>query len=226
MGTITINNSVTYPNKFLSTFGSSSLIEKWISNPANAVAALSGFSGVIIKNGFNSYATVKNKSKVLNFKDSKQEGSDFSFAASINDAQIKTVSQANISGSVYAQSFNSTNVNTLNSVLGAADLHIDIGIDRAFKIGIGKVGESGDFFKKNNKLTSLKEFLQWGNVGKNGLGAVVNVESPTNIAQTHLKATANLRLSGAFTNTATQTGPVVHVITASGSSNNIGIQGV
>lgn len=234
---ITISNAVVYPNKFLSTFGSAELIKEYASNPANTVGALSGFSGMLIKNGFNSYSTVKNKSKDLKNetekdKDGKdkevEEGCDFAIAVAVNSVHLSAITQTQIAGRIYARGLDITNTNSVDSVLGAGDLHIDIGFDSAMKSFIGKDGEDSEDKKnqeKGQRSKTLKNFMQWGNVAKNGYGGVLNIERTSNKAETLVLSGANISLSGTFKNTSKQTGQVVHVLTASGSSNNFGLQG-
>ena len=113
-----------------------------------------------------------------------QEGSDWAYALAINSVNLSAITQSHVAGVIKARSLDLTNLNKLDSVLGASDLHIDIGSDTAVKVMFGKYTYKSDgshMTDENGKKTyeraklgnvreNLKNFLQWGNVAKNGVG--------------------------------------------------------
>jgi hypothetical protein len=223
MGDIAINNLITYPNRFIEGFGSQSKINEWYANPSNAVKSISGLSGVLIQNGFNSFATVKNKSKDYGTKKDKQEGSDLACALAMDFNIIDNSAQTDFAGKAYGNRLSISNGNSIDYTLGAGDIHIDLGVDSLFKIALPNNNKKTEFKEKG--ASSFKNFVQYGNVAKNGFGAALNIELSSNKAQTTLMRTAQIKLLGSMNTQSWQNGKSVHIITATGSSNNYGVQG-
>jgi hypothetical protein len=221
--TIKINNAIENPSKFMSKFGTGQLIEDWATSPINCMVALSGINFVLMENGFNSYAIVSNKSADLDYKSvGTQKGTNLALAFALSYVNLSTTSQTKIAGKLYAKDLNQSNVNKMDSVLGAGDLYCDLGLDSFIKSTSNYYYKEADATKRKY---NFKQFLQWANVGKNGAGVVMNIEQLKNTAETQISASANINLTGTFANDSKQTGKVVHVITASGSASNWGFQG-
>ncbi|MEB3331806.1 MAG: DUF4347 domain-containing protein, partial [Synechococcaceae cyanobacterium] len=252
---VEIKNVVAYPSLFFSTFGSGAQLAKYFSNPAKIVSTLSGASGALMQNSINTFATVKNKGKLSSFKDdNRQAGTNFAAAISLSISAISNVARASIPEraalpgqglpAINANHFTVTNKVDNSLVLGAGMLHIDIGIDRIFS---GFVGDKGSPFggAKGPKLkaegwsAAFQEFLSWGNVGKNGIGASLQLLDISNEATLHIGANAKLNLSGKLgvTNLQGESGvqnsakttqganQLVSLAVGGGSSENFGLTG-
>ncbi|NBU77236.1 MAG: hypothetical protein EBS30_18800, partial [Planctomycetes bacterium] len=147
---VSITNTVAYPSLFFDTFGNANQRITFIANPANAVGALSSFSGTLMQNGFNSFATVKNKGKTTSYldkdkkpQDGQQAGNKSAFAISVNYGQVDNRATTSLNGKISARNLTISNIVDNSFVLGAGMLHQDFGLDRIFS---GFIGGEGSFF--------------------------------------------------------------------------------
>jgi hypothetical protein len=243
---VSITNIVAYPSLFFDTFGNGDQAKKFFSNPANAVGALSSISGTLMQNGFNSFATIKNKGKATKSKaDGSQEtGSNLAVAISVNYSQVDNLATTSLNGTIRALNLTITNTVDNSLVLGAGMLHQDFGLDRVFS---GFIGGKASFFggTKGSKRVAedwgaaFQEFLSWGNVGKNGIGASLQLLELGNQATLTIGSNANIALTGSLTasnkqaisgvkNSADTTqgaNELVSLVVGGGSSENFGLTG-
>ena len=246
---VSITNTVVYPSLFFDTFGSREQVKTFLSNPANAVGALSSVSGTLMQNGFNSFATVKNKGKATKTKtvetvEKQDSGSNLALAISVNYSQVDNRASSSLNGTISARNLTISNTVDNSFVLGAGMLHQDFGLDRIFSgfvSGKGFFGEGyGDSKRtKEGWSKALQEFLSWGNVGKNGIGASLQLLEISNQATSTIGKGAKITLTGLLkitnkqaksgvTNSAGTTkgaNELVSLAVGGGSSENFGLTG-
>ena len=231
-GDLKIGNKIDYPNSFKSSFGDQNAIAKYFSSPRNITSIVSNATGALISAGFNSWSTLKNKGKDLAAQTgtdgtvSKKEGTDVAIAVTLNlnviTNKVKTLIDTKYR--IFAKGLTAANVLTADLVLGAGNIHQDVGVDSAVRGFVNTKFTGASSFSKGGISGGLKEFIQWGNVGKNGIGAVINVYTPTNTVQTDIKK-GTLSLTGDLINSSTMAGKTVTLVVGAGAANNLGITG-
>ncbi|MEI7951432.1 MAG: hypothetical protein WCH37_01960, partial [Synechococcaceae cyanobacterium ELA182] len=255
---VKITNTIDYPSLFFDTFGSREKIGKFFSNPANAVGTISNVSGTLMQNGFNSFATIKNKGKASKVgKDQQDAGTSLAVAISVNYSQVTNTARTILAGAIKANNLSHASVVDNSLVLGAGMLHQDFGLDRLFSGFLGATSENADRTNRWNRFwnntktgqskrdkegwgAAWQEFLSWGNVGKNGIGASLQLLQIANTAKLEIKGSANIRLSGKLSATNNQnplelkengtdqkngTNQLVSLAVGGGSSENFGLTG-
>ena len=240
---ISIKNEILYPSIFYNAFGSGEKIVNFFGkDPTKLVGTISSVSGALLGNSLNSYATVKNKgkeTKINDVKDDKQnkvtiqsQGTILAGAITVNYSEIKNSAQSNMDGEISAKNLSVSNIIDNSLILGAGNLHFDFGFDSSYKA-----------WKAEGGVNKIKEYLSWGNVGKNGIGATLQLLDIKNDAKANISKNANINITGKLSilnkqgespnkekilnakNQEISTNQLVSLAVGGGSSENFGLTG-
>ena len=231
---ISIKNEILYPSIFYNAFGSGKKIQDFFGkDPTKTVGTISSVSGALLGNSLNSYATVKNKGKETKItEDNQSQGTNFAGAITVNYSEIKNSAQSNMDGEISAKNLSVSNIIDNSLILGAGNLHLDFGFDSSYKAWNAKGG-----------VNKIKEYLSWGNVGKNGIGATLQLLDIRNDAKANISKIANINITGKLSilnkqgespnkekilnakNQEISTNQLVSLAVGGGSSENFGLTG-
>ncbi|MEB3254749.1 MAG: DUF4347 domain-containing protein, partial [Synechococcaceae cyanobacterium] len=166
-------------------------------------------------------------------EESKKEGSgaDLALALSLNVSELTSLARNTIAGTIEANDLDLTAKTSLDNVVGAGNIWLDIGLDAISQSFIpGYAGGNEKTFTKtglqeNGWASTIGNFISLGNIGKNGVGAAITVLLPTTEASNTIQSGARLLLSGSLTATARQDGLTLSIVVGTGESEQFGLSG-